>query len=685
MNVIDTIKCLLAVSLVVPAVSAWSVEAKYVLRHSYIATDLPTTATWGFGCPGLADIDNDGDLDFFTGVSYDNQYWFEYTGNRANWTRHTVGSYGGLSHLGGVVHDVDGDGWADYVVGGAWFRNTHSPRTQQFTKYTYDSSVTKGTHDMLVDDLDRDGQKDDVVAYWSDSQLVWYEIPSTPTGSWTRHTIAGPADCLGIHGGTFPKGSGDLDGDGDVDVVLNKYWFRNDGGGTSWTKFDLPFGRNGTYGDGDPYGYSSRAWVADLDGDGDSDMVQCDCDMGLGTAAWLENNGSGTFTKHELPRTAPGNRGSLHSLAVFDFNGDGLLDIVTADQEDPCSLEPPVSPRVYLWENTSGSWTEHVLADIALGLHDFCIGDVEGDGDLDIVAKVWNHHAWGRNANGDNEHVDLWENLSVVNLFNGKDLKGWTVEGGSWTVSGGVITCQQNPPGSGNGGLLKHEVAEFGDFEVDLDVWPDYGCDTGLYFRINGSGIGYQMTIDYQLDNPMGEVWGVGFGNWDRWAAGWDFVIQDATHIKNGQRGGPVGFTLAEWADIWNAGDWNHFKLKVGGNPMRMQVWVNGTKTYDFTDTEALAWDSGRFCLQVHQGSDEWPAGIVTKYRNLTVNTVGGVFSSTESVRSILSRHSALRRPLSTRSPSTSWAKISARRVSSQFEILWKTSALSAPPSVTRK
>jgi hypothetical protein len=372
--------------------------------------------------------------------------------------------------------------------------------------------------------------------------------------------------------------------------------------------------------------------VVDLDGDGDNDMVQCDCDMGLGTAAWLENNGSGTFTKHELPRTAPGNRGSLHSLAVFDFNGDGLLDIVTADQEDPCSLEPPVSPRVYLWENTSGSWIEHVLADIALGLHDFCIGDVEGDGDLDIVAKVWNHHAWGRNANGDNEHVDLWENLSVVNLFNGKDLKGWTVEGGSWTVSGGVITCQQNPPGSGNGGLLKHEVAEFGDFEADLDVWPDYGCDTGLYFRINGSGIGYQMTIDYQLDNPMGEVWGVGFGNWDRWAAGWDFVIQDATHIKNGQRGGPVGFTLAEWANIWNAGDWNHFKLKVGGNPMRMQVWINGTKTYDFTDTEALAWDSGRFCLQVRQGADEWPAGIVTKYRNLTVNTVGGVFSSTESV-----------------------------------------------------
>ena len=34
--------------------------------------------------------------------------------------------------------------------------------------------------------------------------------------------------------------------------------------------------------------------------------------------------------------------------------------------------------------------------------------DVDGDGDLDILSKIWN--VWSENANGGTEHVDVLEN-----------------------------------------------------------------------------------------------------------------------------------------------------------------------------------------------------------------------------------------------------------------------------------
>lgn len=589
----------------------------YHLRHAYVATDLPD-GDWDFGTPGLGDIDQDGDLDFFVGVSNAAVHWFEYDGTRSNWARHDVGPLD-QQQLGAVVLDVDGDGWLDLVAGGVWYRNSQSPREQPFTVHVYDDTVEDSVHDIVAADVDGDGAAE-VVEFQSDDNLSWYEFGADPTGLWTKHVIADVSISAGVHGGVAPRGFGDLDGDGDVDLVLCRYWFRNDGQGASWSRFDLPFGRNGTYGDGQPYGYSCRSWVADVDRDGDNDIVESDCDMALSTVAWLENsNGDGSvWTSHLLPQVAGGDRGSFHSLAVFDFNGDGRLDIVTADQED--LLPSGAVPRVFLWEDTGGDWVEHVLADELLGLHDFCIGDVEGDGDTDIVAKVWAPRAWGGNANGNNEHVGFWENLSFVDLDGGADLAGWTAQGGSWTVTDGVIVAQQDPPGSGNGGMLTHEVTQFGDFEMVFDAWPDYGVDTGVYFRANDQGQAYQLCIDYQPDNPMGEIYGEGIGDWEKWSAAWDYTIVDEATIA----GQSEWFDIAEWPSIWHADDWNAFRMRVSGSPMRLQVWINGTKTYDYTDSETLAWAQGSIQLQVHDGVEEWPAGAVARFRNLAVNTVVG-------------------------------------------------------------
>jgi hypothetical protein len=113
--------------------------------------------------------------------------------------------------------------------------------------------------------------------------------------------------------------------------------------------------------------------------------------------------------------TAPGIRGSFHSLAVGDFDGDGDQDVFTADQEDDSILSEGAPPRWYVWENISEDqrieFVERVIFDGKLGGHDALVGDVDGDGDLDIFSKVWN--LWPENGNSGREHGDFLENLQI--------------------------------------------------------------------------------------------------------------------------------------------------------------------------------------------------------------------------------------------------------------------------------
>ena len=83
-----------------------------------------------------------------------------------------------------------------------------------------------------------------------------------------------------------------------------------------------------------------------------------------------------------------------------------------------------------------------------------------------------------------------------VALFDGRSLAGWHKNpakighgtGGSWKIEEqGVLVAEQDLPGSGNGGILLTDK-KFGDFELTLEVKPDWGVDSGIFLRTTDAG-----------------------------------------------------------------------------------------------------------------------------------------------------------------------------------------------------
>jgi hypothetical protein len=378
-------------------------------RHITICESLPGNA-WGTGGIGLGDFTGNGMLDVAVSRRQPlTAYWFERkTDDR--WLQHVIGQSEHLAKtLGAAVLDVDLDGWLDVVFSRVWFKNPGNLATAPDTPWEprlYDG----GGHDIVAADINGDG-KADLVTY-DGNVLAWFD-----TSNSMKKTVI--AEGRNDHGGIAPHGIGDLNGDGHPEIVVPGLWFENPGKGYGpwkahpWPHIPIP---NASY------GTSIRSWIADINGTGWNDIVYSDCDTSCCHVYWVENLGEGKqWVRHQLP-DPPGDprTGSFHSLGVADFDGDGRLEIFAGEQEDASTSMMtkgllPMKPeglkeRGVIWSNSGGrepTFEPVVIHEGHPGWHDAVLGDVDGNGIIDIVTKVWNTD-WNQGPR--NYHLDYWKN-----------------------------------------------------------------------------------------------------------------------------------------------------------------------------------------------------------------------------------------------------------------------------------
>ncbi len=325
----------------------------------------------------VADVNKDGRLDIICGEN-----WFE----APEWKKHRLREIpffeGYIDDLSNFSMDVNDDGYPDVIASSwfsekiSWYENPRRHDGERANVLWKEHAVEKGFNYelFLLADIDGDGKALEILPnYMSTDEVGWLERAEPHSkGEWVRHVVGKLPGGKGLHG----IGAGDLNGDGRPDILTPGGWFEapSNPRDSSW-KFHAEFHLTST----------SPIFVLDVNGDGKRDLVYgSGHDYGL---FWLENKGNQQWQEHVIDDSWS----QAHAVALVDMDRDGKLDIVTgkrylAHDSDPGAFEPLGLYWYRLGEK--GDFTKHVIdygGSAGTGIQT-PIQDIDGDGDLDLVA-----------------------------------------------------------------------------------------------------------------------------------------------------------------------------------------------------------------------------------------------------------------------------------------------------------
>ncbi|HEX9112676.1 MAG TPA: FG-GAP-like repeat-containing protein [Terriglobales bacterium] len=304
-----------------------------------------------------------------------------------------------------AIGDVNGDGHPDLVVANdaaygvassvAVLLGNGDGTFQAPTTYTFGELRASS---VAIGDLNGDGFPDLAVAIASDN------------GHGGVRTLLGNGSGAFQDSGSYASGGNDavsiaitdINKDGHPDVVVANSSavvgvLVNDGTGS--LKPPVKYRAQGVSTD--------FLTVADVNGDGYPDVVvtnRCpsnDPNCTAGTVSVLLNNRRGGF-KAAVSYNA-GGYGAAFAVAVGDFNGDGHPDLVVAnlcESSDPCGGYIYSGGVSVLLGNGDGSFQTAVTYASGQALAvSVAVGDVNGDGHLDVVVNGMKVGGWGQYVN----------------------------------------------------------------------------------------------------------------------------------------------------------------------------------------------------------------------------------------------------------------------------------------------
>ena len=343
----------------------------------------------------LADLDDDGDLDVVSAGGNGGSSGFGYVQrNNGDGTLADVEAIRtSRNPLAVGISDLDRDGRLDILIAN---RDTNSGTVHlQRSSGSFSSPPVGSDFDPVVDlsSADVDGDSDlDVVATGQDARGlgVIRVLSNDGTGALTETQVISWDD-LQQNRQARSVQTGDLDGDGDADVV----WMVNQGSGQRI----LTALNDGTGTFADPVLHtmptcSARVTLGDADGDGAPDLIVGGDGFGCGDATAVSvayNNGDASFTAPELLTMSY----RTSSVVVADVNQDGSPDLVGGGQ-----LNGSVGDVSVLFGNG-----DRVFADpeytVTGGAHrELTAADLDGDGDIDVAANDFDDSTWVLLNNG---------------------------------------------------------------------------------------------------------------------------------------------------------------------------------------------------------------------------------------------------------------------------------------------
>jgi hypothetical protein len=376
-----------------PAATVWLNQANPRLSlddWTYIQVSASHERVFGLA---FADVDRTGSTDILSG-----RHWYENPGGdlTAAWTQNAFPQVGGNDPDALLTTNVDGDLDLDVIAmsgsGGSvyWLeRNTGAAGGWDVTLI---GNVGTSNHGISAQgyraaDLIPGGRDEIIINI---DPCYTFEVPANPgAGNWPRVRVIASSS-------TADEGIavGDIDRDGLLDLVGTNggtgevRWFKNPGDGSGdWQAYQMA-----TISD---ISFHDRVETGDLNGDGRLDVVVSE-ENGATSGAethWLEQPADPTSNAWPVSQIA--SQGSTNSLRVADVDNDGDLDVVTGEHKG--------SLAVVVWENDgAGGFSSHSVGTGKESHFGTKPVDLDRDGDLDLVSVAWDApqylHLWRNDA-----------------------------------------------------------------------------------------------------------------------------------------------------------------------------------------------------------------------------------------------------------------------------------------------
>ena len=179
-----------------------------------------------------------------------------------------------------------------------------------------------------------------------------------------------------------------------------------------------------------------------------------------------------------------------------------------------------------------------------------------------------------------------------TSLFDGKTFDGWEGNKKAFRIEDGAIVGGNLKEPIPNNEFLCAET-EYADFELRLKFkLLGERPNAGVQIRSRRVPDHHEM-IGYQAD--LGTNW-------------WGCLYDESRRRKT--LAGPPKEELVKVAKV---GEWNDYRIRCQGR--RIQLWVNGKQTVDYTEPDESIEQTGLIGLQIHGGlpSEAWYKDIVIK------------------------------------------------------------------------